>query len=242
MTFQRKLKICWALIGLVVMVSACAGKIPERGSPEWTKRVMVNKEILVSTDDVPNTRLKVVRAVGWSHLSHQAAWEIFQDIPAMKTYLYRIVESDELPRQGDKRIIRLVVNAPPVALTSGYDKIDITAEVDETISEDGKTMRGDFVAIKSNVKNAYGNWTVEEYEGGVLIYFSMFIDFGKVFIPDDAANFFVKDFLERWGKDLRTYAELPPNKVRLEQAAAKRAGKDPNKVAPVIEGMDDFVR
>ena len=224
----------------MLALCACAG-MPERGTPEWNKRVL-SGDVLVVADDVPDTRLKIVKATGWTPLKPDVAWEIFQDINSMHTYLYRVIESRELQPQGGKRVIRLVVNAPPIALTSGYDKIDMTAEVTETIREDGSLRRGDFVSIRSNVKNAYGAWEIEPYMNGSLITFSMFIDFGKVYIPDDAANFFVKDFLVTWGKDLREWAEAPQNRVRLEQNAARRAGKDPNDVAPTLDGAMDFLR
>lgn len=232
------------IVLMLVMVAGCGGKLPQRGSPEFDERLR-EREILVGTEDVEGTGLKVVRAMGWTDLPPDVVWEVFQDLDSFDKFLYRVEESKELPPRGNKRVMRIVVNAPPIALASGYDRIVMVAEIEESISADGTVRRGEFTSIQGNIKRAYGSWVVENYgpDGNeTLVSFSMFIDFGKVYIPDDTANYFVTDFLERWGNNLREYAEEPNNRIKLEKAAALRKGKDPSEVGPKLDNIGDFLQ
>lgn len=234
-------------LGIMValaLVSGCGGKLPQRGSPEFDERLR-DREILIGTEDVEGTGLKVVRAMGWTDMPADVVWEVFQDFDSFDKFLYRVEESKELPPHGDKRVMRIVVNAPAIALTSGYDRIVMVAEIEESISADGTVRRGEFTSIQGNIKRAYGSWVVENYGPNgdeTLVTFSMFIDFGKVYIPDDAANYFVTDFLERWGNNLREYAEEPNTRIKLEKAAALRKGKDPSEVGPKLDNIGDFLQ
>lgn len=236
----RYLGVLFAL----VLAVGCGGKLPQRGSAEFEQRLREG-EVLVGTEDVEGTGLKVVRAMGWTDIDADTVWEVFQDLDNLHTFLDRVEESKELPMHGDKRVMRIVVNAPTVALAAGYDRMVMVAEIEESISSDGNVRRAEFTSIQGNIKRAYGSWSVENFgpDGKeTLVTFSMFIDFGKVYIPDDTANYFVSQFLERWGNDLRNYAQDPNNRIKLEKAAAIRKGADPSEVGPKLDNIGDFLQ
>lgn len=232
-----------SLLFVLILAAGCGGKVIDRNAPDFDKRIR-SGEVFVWTDDVEGTDLKVVRAMGWSDVPPEAAWEVFQDLNNLHTFLTRMEESKELPDNGNKRVLRIVVNAPPIAIAGGYDRIVMVAEIEESESPEG-VRRGEFTSIQGNIKRAYGSWTVEPYgkDGReTLVTFSMFIQFTEFYIPDDAANYFVSDFLERWANDLRAYVEGPNNRIKLEKAAAIRAGKDASEVGPKLDNIGDFLQ
>lgn len=229
----------------LLIVSACGGK-PERGSPEWDK-ALEDREILVESTDVEGSDLQVVTAIGVMDVPPEVAWQVFADVSDFKTFLWRMEDSIEYPKQGDERVIEFVVNAPALAMGAGFNRIQIKASLVSTEYDSGVRI-GEFTMLEGNVARAYGSWRIEPWKGEKRskVSFSMFIDFGDIYLPDSIVDYmsqvYLKDFLIAWGENLREHVENPENRIVYEQQAAKAAGKDPSKIGPNLEGVDDFLQ
>src|SRR5690606_34001909 len=119
MKFQTATRVLCVLV-LLAIVSACGGKAIDRDAPDFDKRIR-SGEIFVWTEDIEGTELKIVRALGWSDVPPNVGWEVFQDLENLDQFLTRVEESKLLPNNGDKKVLRIVVNAPAIALAGGYD-------------------------------------------------------------------------------------------------------------------------
>lgn len=237
----RSIRVRGALGVLLIAIAGCGGgKAVVRGTDVWNKRVLEKREVVVTTQDVEGTGLKLTQAVGWTNVDSETVWQAFLQVDDFDQFLDRVVLSEELPPVDGKRMFRIEVNAPPVALAAGYDKIWAVAVIEEF--NEGGVRRADFQATEGNIKRLSGSWGVEPFNGGTLVTFSMFIDFGRIVVPDNTANYFVRDFIETWGHNLRDYVEDPVQRARLEWAAARRLGDPEANSAPSIDSLSDMLR
>ncbi len=230
----------WALL----LLGACAGcgKPPVRGTPEWDAR-LADGDVVVESRTVPGTDLKLVLASGLLDAPVEVVWEFFKNADYWSQVLYQVRNSRELAVEKNNRRFKFVIEPPIEAKAAGFNDIEFIAEITESISPDRSVWRGDFIALEGNVRNVYGAWQLEPYGAGkTLIIFSAFLDFGYPAILNGVVNFYSRQFLEHWARDLRTRLADRQARLQLEQGAAVRAGRDPREVAPVIKGVDDFMR
>lgn len=233
------------LLVLVALVCACGGK-PERGTAEWDA-ALEDREILVETTDVEGSDLQVVTAIGVMDVPPDVVWQVFSDVSKFDTILWRMEESTELPRESGERRIEFVVNAPPLALGAGFDRIQMKASLVDNVYDSGVRI-GEFTMIEGNVARAYGSWRVEPWKNTKKskVSFSMFIDFGDIYLPDNIVDYmssvYLKDFLVEWGGQLREHVENPENRIVYERQAIKAAGGDPSDAGPNLQGIDDFLQ
>ncbi len=221
----------------------CASKLPERGSPEWGKRLN-SGEAIIETTNVPGTALKLGSATGLVDAPIETTWELFTDADQWSQFLWKMKESRELKASGGgTRLMEVVIEPPDEARLVGFEDIHFKAEISETVNLDGGIRRADYNALEGNIRRVYGSWQLERYgPKQTLVTFSSFNDFGYPSILDAAVNLYTERYLAHWSRDIRDRLKDSAVRLDLERRAAIRAGRDPSRSAPVIHGLDDFVR
>lgn len=228
-----------ALVAAILVV-ACGGKIPERGSAEW-RRALDKGEIFITTQTVPNTNLKQASAVGVIDAPIEVAWELFADADKWNQFLMNVKESRELPSDGHERLMEIVIEPPAIAV--GFNDIHFKASISETINHRDGIWRGDYQAIEGNIERGYGAWQLEKWsEGRTLITFTVFNDFGYPSTLDPAVNIFTADFLEAWAQNLRDRVSDPAVRFELEQKAKARWDRGGSEAGPKIDDLGDIMR
>ena len=240
--FGRRTVRFYLAVLAVLALQGCASKLPERGTPEWRKRLGAG-EALIETTVVPGTALKLGSATGLVDAPIETAWELFADANQWSQFLWKMKESREMKPQGESRMMEVVIEPPGEAQMVGFNDIRFKAEISETVNLESGIWRADYNALEGNIRRVYGSWQLERYgPKQTLVTFSSFNDFGYPSILDAAVNLYTERYLTHWSHDIRDRLKDSAVRLDLEQRAAIRAGRDPSKVAPMIRGLDDFVR
>lgn len=238
---KRQSTLFWGLFLLLFLATGCGKKIPVKGSAEWKRRLDAG-ETFIETQVVPGTNLKLGTAHGVLDAPVPVVWEIFQNAGEFSQFLYHVKDSKELRPENGQRMFELTIE-PPTEGQMIFKDIHFKARVSQTINRDTDIWRGDYEAVEGNVKRVYGAWQLEPWgDNQCLIVFSAFNDFGYPSSIDFAVNFYTEQFLSRWSENLKERISDPQIRLDLEQRAASRAGRDPRDIAPVLRGLDDFIR
>lgn len=223
-SFVRPGLFATALCALALL-GACAKPLPQRGSPEWTRK-LERGDLLVDEREVPDTGLKFITTTGLVDAPPEVVWEALQDAGEFRRFLYLVEDSEELNRRGGKRQFRVVIRIDPFSRVVTGDII-IIAVVEESIDYDAGVWRAEYTSVEgSSVKRAYGAWEIEEYEGNrSIVSFSVFIDVGLPGTLDAVINTYSKALVDAWADDLRDYVVDRGVRAELQQKAALRAAR-----------------
>ncbi len=179
--------------------------------------------MLVESLPIPGTDLELASGVGRIDAPPALVWESLQDAGDWSQFLYNVSESKELAPEGQERRFLFSVDPPGEARAAGFSKIHMKCRATQTQDAAAGAWKAEFEAIEGNMKRVYGAWKVEPWrENQTLLTFSVFLDLGYSKAFDGVVNFYARDFIGRWGGNIRARLKDPTVRSGLEWRAVRR--------------------
>jgi uncharacterized protein YndB with AHSA1/START domain len=124
------------------------------------ERRLESGEVLVTTEEVAGRSVPRVRARALVQAPPEKVWSIIADVARYKDWMPRILESEELSREGDEIVVRLRFDMPfPFGDLSSVTAAVYTVEPGRLYKRTWRLRGGDFL------ENT-GSWTLEPHGDG----------------------------------------------------------------------------